>query len=72
MSESKLTENLRQLREIEQLKENWDGEGGLAFGCDFIREISDLVSTMQSQPDMGVTGCGSLDFEYGSFAAVDR
>lgn len=61
-----ITENIEQLREIADLEENWDGEDGLAFGKDFIQELIDLVSTMQLQPDIGPTGRGSIDFEYGS------
>ena len=63
---SLLTENIDQLREIGELNENWDGEGGLAFGKEFIQELIDLISTMQVQPDIGPTGRGSVDFEYGS------
>ena len=61
-----LTENIEQLREIANLKDNWDGEGGLSFGKGFIQEVIDLVSTMQLQPDIAPTGRGSIDFEYGS------
>ncbi len=70
--DSKMMENIRQLREIAKFEENWDGEGGLAFGNDYIREVIDLVSTMQDQPDIGATGRGSLDFEYGSFISGDK
>ena len=55
-----------QLREIEILPENWDGEDGMAFGAEFIQELVDLVSTMPLQPDLGPTGRGSVQFEYGS------
>ena len=71
-AESKLTDNLRELREISQLGENWDEEGGLAYGNDFIKEVIDLVSTMKSQPDIGATGRGSLDFEFGSFVSGNK
>ena len=64
--DSFLTENIDRLREIGELKENWDGEDGLPFGKDFLQEVIDLVSTMQIQPDIGPTGRGSIDFEYGS------
>ena len=63
---SLLTENIDQLRGAGEFKENWDGEGGLAFGGDFIQDLVDLVSTMRIQPDIGPTGRGSFDFEYGS------
>lgn len=44
----------------------------MEFGKDFVREVIDLVSTMQNQPDIGATGRGSLDFEYGSFISGDK
>ena len=31
-----------------------------------IQEIIDLISTMKLQPDIGPTGRGSIDLEYGS------
>lgn len=65
-ADSPLTENIDRLREIGELKENWDGEGGLAFGGDFIQDMIDIISTMQDQPDIAPTGRGSIDFEYGS------
>ncbi|GEM_PF-451424 len=61
-----LTDNIDQLREIGKLEENWDGEGGLPFGRKFIQDMIQLVSTMQNQPDLGPTGRGSIQFEYGS------
>ena len=64
--DSILTDNIDQLRDIGALPENWDEEGGLSFGADFIQEVIDLVSTMQVQPDLGPTGRGSIQFEYGS------
>ena len=63
---SVLTENIDQLREIANMEDNWNGEGGLSFGKDFIQELRDLVSIMQLQPDIAPTGRGSIDFEYGS------
>ena len=70
--QSFLSENIEQLREIELLQENWDGEGGLAFGKDFIQEVVDLVSTLQLQPDLDPTGRGSIQLEYGSRKAGKR
>ena len=61
-----MTDNVRYLYEIAQYKENWDDEDGLPFDSQFIREVIDLISTMSSQPDIGPTGRGSIDFEYGS------
>ena len=63
---NEMTDNVRYLYEISQYKENWDDEDGLPFDARFIREIIDLVSTMKTQPDIGPTGRGSIDFEYGS------
>ena len=70
--QSFLSENIEQLREIELLQEDWDGEGGLAFGKEFIQEVMDLVSTLQTQPDLGPTGRGSIQLEYGSRKAGKR
>ena len=70
--DSDMISNIAILRETADLKENWDGEGGLAFSKPFIQEVIDLISTMQNQPDIGVTGRGSLDFEYGSFVSGDK
>lgn len=66
---SNLTENIDQLREFQGYKDNWDGEGAMAFGTDFIRDVIELVSTLPLQPDVGATGRGSIDLEYGSAKA---
>ncbi|SEQ07303.1 Uncharacterized phage-associated protein [Lachnospiraceae bacterium NE2001] len=63
---NELTGNVDLLREFACYESNWDGEGGLAFGADFIQEVIDLVSTLQQQPDVGATGRGSIDLEYGT------
>ncbi|MBR1710941.1 MAG: DUF4065 domain-containing protein [Clostridia bacterium] len=64
--DSRMMENIQFLREIENYEENWDGEDASSFDSKFIREIIDLISTMKLQPDIGPTGRGSIDFEYGS------
>ncbi len=61
-----MIKNIEFLREVERYEDNWDGEGASSFGSDFIQEIIDLISTMRLQPDIGPTGRGSVDFEYGS------
>ena len=63
---SLLSENIAQLREIGTLEINWDDEEGLPFGEPFIQEVIDLVSTIEVQPDLGPTGRGSIQLEYGS------
>lgn len=63
---SDMTENIDFLQEIKNYGENWDGEGAKPFDAGFIQEITDLVSTLKLQPDIGPTGRGSIDFEYGS------
>ena len=65
-SESDMIDNIEFLREIGKYEDNWDDEGASAFGSDFIQGIKDLVSAMTIQPDIGPTGRGSIDFEYGS------
>ena len=64
--DSEMIENIKYLREAEVYEDNWDEEGASSFGSEFIQEIVDLVSTMKLQPDIGATGRGSIDFEYGS------
>ena len=63
---NEMTDNVRFLYDIARYKENWDEEDGLPFDAHFIREIIDLISTMKVQPDIGPTGRGSIDLEYGT------
>ena len=70
--ENELTENIDLLREFSGYEADWDGEGGLPFSLDFIQEAIDLVSTMQKQPDIGATGRGSIDLEFGSVKAGQK
>ena len=61
-----MADNILLLRDIEKLPDNWDGEEGLRFDHTFIQEVVDLISTLQVQPDLGPTGRGSIQLEYGS------
>lgn len=61
-----MVENIEQLKEIGKYPSNWDGEGAVAFSDDFIQELIDLISILKIQPDVGATGRGSIDFEFGS------
>ena len=69
---TELTDNIDLLWECSEYKEDWDGEGGFPFGTDFIIEVIDLVSTLKPQPDVGATGRGSIDLEYGSVNSGEK
>ena len=57
--EKELANNIMLLKEFAE-------ESGQSFGSDFIQEMIDLVSGLPRQPDIGATGRGSIDLEYGS------
>ncbi len=59
-------QNYKSLNDLRNLKPNWDGEGGRPFGKKFIDELAELISYLPIQPDIGATGRGSVDMEYGS------
>lgn len=65
-------ENVKLLREIEKYDEDWDGEGGLPFGADFVEEIIRLLPTLPVQPEIGPTGRGSIDLEIGVLKPGER
>ncbi len=65
----KLSDNINELKQIAALPPNWDNEGALPFDTDFIQELIGIITDLSVQPDIGATGRGSIDFEYGSVRA---
>ena len=62
----KLSDNINELRYIAELPPNWDNEGAIPFDASFIQALIGVIALLPVQPDIGATGRGSVDFEYGS------
>jgi len=61
-----LSDNIEELKRIAVLPPNWDNEGAPPFDASFIQALIGVIALLPVQPDIGATGRGSIDFEYGS------
>lgn len=61
-----LSDNIEELKHIAVFPPNWDNEGALPFDANFIQALIEVIVLLPVQPDIGATGRGSIDFEYGS------
>lgn len=60
------TANLRILRELAARKDNWDGEGAIAFSKELIAEVASVIRILDHQPTVGPLDLGNMQLEYGN------
>ncbi len=58
------TENLDKLSMIEQLKENWNGNGAPAFDPNLINKVRYILETLTIQPEVFPTALMTIQLEY--------
>lgn len=63
-SDSIREDNLRKIRNIGNLKDNWNGNGASAFSKALIDRVTELVSTLPIQPEVFPTALNTIQFEY--------
>lgn len=63
-SDSIREDNLRKIRNIGNLKDNWNGNGASAFSKALIDRVMELVNTLPIQPEVFPTALNTIQFEY--------
>lgn len=63
-SDSIREDNLKKLRNIGDLKDNWNGNGASAFPKTIIDRVTDLINKLPIQPEIFPTALNSIQFEY--------
>ena len=58
------TKALDDLDTIAMLKDNWNDNGAKAFSTDLIQKCIRIASSLDKEPSIAPTGCGSIQFEY--------
>lgn len=59
-----MRDNLNQLDMIEQLEDDWNGEGAAAFSKELIARVRDIIMQLKLQPEVFPTARDSIQFEY--------
>ncbi|MEL7658951.1 MAG: hypothetical protein AAGU75_23925 [Bacillota bacterium] len=59
-----LLENMKLIKRMRKLKENWDGYGALAIEKTIIDETERLLRSLEYQPILSPTGRGSIDLTF--------
>lgn len=61
---NRLEQSLAQIAEIEELENNWNGNGASAFTSTIIQKVRELVIGLVVQPTILPTGRASIQLEY--------
>lgn len=56
--------NLKKLKEIAMLQDNWNANGAEAFSVGLISKVRNIIVFLEIQPEVFPTACGSLQLEY--------
>lgn len=62
--EVELATSFLRLREIEALKDNWNGNGAPSFSHSQVETLRGIVKQLSKQPFISPTAKGSIQFEY--------
>ena len=63
-SDSVKEDNLRKLRNIRNLKDNWNGNGAAAFKDSIIDKVTELINALPIQPEVFPTALNTIQLEY--------
>ena len=58
------TFNLRKLKKIQSMKDNWNGNGAPAIPVSLIKKVTKLVNELEIQPEIFPTALGTIQLEY--------
>lgn len=64
MVSEELQKNIRKIMLISSLKDNWNGNGALAFSSILIEKIKNIVVGLEKQPEIFPTAANSIQLEY--------
>lgn len=56
--------NIKKLEEIENLRDNWNGNGAPAFSKNLINKVKEIVDNSVIQPEIFPTALGTIQLEY--------
>jgi hypothetical protein len=59
-----LQKNLQKLKEIEELKDNWNENGATKFSGKLIEKVKNVLYMLKEQPEIFPTAEGSIQLEY--------
>lgn len=59
-----MRDNLDQLDMIEQLEDNWNGEGAAAFSKELVKKVRNIIIQLNLQPEVFPTARDSIQLEY--------
>lgn len=59
-----IQKNMRKILLIASLKDNWNGNGALAFSAKLIDRVKQIVLSLVRQPEIFPTAAGSIQLEY--------
>lgn len=56
--------NIKKLEEIENLRDNWDGNGAHPFSKNLINKVKEIIDNLMIQPEIFPTALGTIQLEY--------
>lgn len=59
-----MQKNLQKLKEIEELKDNWNENGATKFSGKLIEKVKNVLYMLKEQPEIFPTAEGSIQLEY--------